>query len=57
MYALGAVSDIAHIPTWIPHSAIAISFTAIALIVLVRGLQRITRTDARSADNALERGL
>jgi TRAP-type C4-dicarboxylate transport system permease small subunit len=42
IYALGAVSDIAHIPTWIPHSAIAISFAAIALIVLVRGLQRIT---------------
>jgi TRAP-type C4-dicarboxylate transport system permease small subunit len=41
IYALGAVSDIAHIPTWIPHSAIAISFTAIALIVVIRGLQRI----------------
>lgn len=55
MYALGAVSDIAHIPTWIPHSAIAISFAAIALIVLVRGLQRITGADARSADNVMER--
>jgi TRAP-type C4-dicarboxylate transport system permease small subunit len=41
IYALGAVSDIAHIPTWIPHSAIAISFAAMALIVLLRGLQRI----------------
>lgn len=52
MYALGAVSDIAHIPTWIPHSAIALSFAAIALIVLVRGLQRIT---GASADDAMER--
>jgi TRAP-type C4-dicarboxylate transport system permease small subunit len=42
IYALGAVSDIAHIPTWIPHSAIAVSFAAMALIVLLRGLQRIT---------------
>jgi TRAP-type transport system small permease protein len=41
IYALGAVSDIAHVPTWIPHSAIPISFAAIALIVLLRGLQRI----------------
>jgi len=41
IYALGAVSDIAHIPTWIPHSAIVVSFAAIALIVLLRGLQRI----------------
>src|SRR5690349_19305728 len=26
IYALGAVSDIAHVPTWIPHSAVAVSF-------------------------------
>jgi C4-dicarboxylate transporter DctQ subunit len=42
IYALGAVSDIARIPTWIPHSAIMISFAAIALIVLFRGIQRIS---------------
>ena len=41
IHALGAVSDIAHIPTWIPHSAIAVSFAAMALTVLLRGLQRI----------------
>lgn len=41
IYALGAVSDIAHIPTWIPHSAIPISFAAIALIVILRSLQKI----------------
>lgn len=56
IYALGAVSDIAHIPTWIPHSVIALSFAAIALIVLVRGLQRITGSGAHSADKATERG-
>lgn len=42
IYALGAVSDIAHIPTWIPHSAVAVSFSLIALIAILRGVQRIT---------------
>lgn len=55
IYALGAVSDIAHIPTWIPHSAIAISFAAMALIVLLRGLQRITRSGPTPDDNEPER--
>lgn len=41
IYALGAVSDIAHIPTWIPHSAIPISFAAIAMIVVLRTLQKV----------------
>ena len=41
IYALGAVSDIAHIPTWIPHSAIAVSFGLMALIVLLRAAQRL----------------
>ncbi len=41
IYALGAVSDIAHIPTWIPHAAIATGFGAMALIVVLRSLQRI----------------
>jgi TRAP-type C4-dicarboxylate transport system permease small subunit len=41
IYALGAVSDIAHIPTWIPHSAIPISFSLMALLVLLRAIQRL----------------
>ncbi len=41
IYALGAVSDIAHIPTWIPHSAIAVSFGLMALVVLLRAAQRL----------------
>ena len=41
IYALGAVSDIARIPPWIPHSAIPAGFGAIVLIVLLRGAQRI----------------
>ena len=55
IYALGAVSDIAHIPTWIPHSAIAISFAAMALIVLLRGLQRITGNGQPPVHNEPER--
>lgn len=55
IYALGAVSDIAHIPTWIPHSAIAISFAAMALIVLLRGLQRITGNGQQPVHNEPER--
>ncbi len=41
IHSLGAVSDIAHIPTWIPHSAIPISFAAMALIVVLRGLRQV----------------
>ena len=47
MHALGAVSDIAHVPTWIPHSALAISFAAIVLIVLLRGVQRAMSAGAQ----------
>jgi TRAP-type C4-dicarboxylate transport system permease small subunit len=39
MHALGAVSDIAHIPTWIPHSAIFLSFGAMAVMVVLRGIR------------------
>jgi len=49
IYALGAVSDIAHIPTWIPHSAITVSFAAIALMMLLRALQRLTGSQAAPA--------
>ena len=55
IYALGAVSDIAHIPTWIPHSAIAVSFTLIVLIVLLRGIQRIAGSGGRLANGTAER--
>jgi TRAP-type C4-dicarboxylate transport system permease small subunit len=37
--ALGAVSDIAHIPTWIPHSAIFLCFGAMAVMVVLRGIR------------------
>lgn len=43
IYMLGAVSDVAHIPTWIAHAAITTGFAAIALMVVLRGLQRLVR--------------
>jgi TRAP-type transport system small permease protein len=39
IHALGAVSDIAHIPTWIPHSAVFLSFGAMAVMVVLRGIR------------------
>jgi len=40
MYSLGAVSDIARVPTWIPHSAITIGFASMAILVVLRGIKR-----------------
>ena len=45
MYAIGKVSDVARIPSWIPHSAIGIGFGLILLIALVR-LFRVFRPGA-----------
>jgi TRAP-type transport system small permease protein len=39
IHALGAVSDIARIPTWIPHSAVFLSFGAMAVMVILRGIR------------------
>lgn len=41
IHSLGALSDIAHIPTWIPHSAITIGFGSMALLVVLRGVKRV----------------
>jgi len=54
IYALGAVSDIARVPTWFPHSAVFISFAAIALIVLVRLGQRLFCPEAVTHDHSSE---
>jgi C4-dicarboxylate transporter DctQ subunit len=45
IYALGAVSDIARVPTWFPHSAVFISFAVIALIAVIRMAQCLRRQD------------
>lgn len=36
IHSLGAVSDIAEVPTWIPHAAILLGFVSIAAIALFR---------------------
>jgi TRAP-type C4-dicarboxylate transport system permease small subunit len=46
IYALGAVSDIARVPTWFPHSAVFISFAVITLIAVIRMAQGLRRQDA-----------
>jgi TRAP-type C4-dicarboxylate transport system permease small subunit len=46
IHALGAVSDIARVPTWFPHSAIFLSFATIALIVVIRMALVLRRRDA-----------
>lgn len=55
IYALGAVSDIARIPTWIPHSAVATGFGIMALMVLLRGIRRIYAPGSQTGDS-VERG-
>lgn len=41
LYALGMVSDIMHIPEWIPHLAVGVCFAAMALITVARSIERI----------------
>jgi TRAP-type C4-dicarboxylate transport system permease small subunit len=45
MYAIGKVSDVARMPSWIPHSAISVGFALILVIALVR-LVRLFRPGA-----------
>ncbi len=42
IHALGALSDIARIPTWIPHSAIMIGFASMAVLVVLVGIRKIS---------------
>ena len=61
MYALESTSTNAQIPMWIPHAAVAIGFTLIFLIALVRSLQRVLgaseRARALKAEGPRERSL
>jgi TRAP-type C4-dicarboxylate transport system permease small subunit len=56
IYALGAVSDIARVPTWFPHSAIFFSFATIALIVVIRMVLALRRRDAEELARPSESG-
>jgi len=41
IHALGAVSDIAHVPTFIPHSAVFVCFAAIVVMVILRTVRAL----------------
>ena len=43
IFRLGAVSDMARLPTWIAHSAVFVGFGLIALIALYRGTALLRR--------------
>jgi TRAP-type transport system small permease protein len=45
IFRLGAVSDMARVPTWIAHSAVLVGFGAMALVALYRGLALLDRRD------------
>jgi TRAP-type C4-dicarboxylate transport system permease small subunit len=42
LFDFGSVSDIAHVPTWIPHSAVFVCFGAMAIIVLIQAVRMMT---------------
>jgi TRAP-type C4-dicarboxylate transport system permease small subunit len=46
LYDFGAVSDIAHVPTWIPHSAVFVGFALMAVVAIINGLCRARRAGA-----------
>ncbi len=46
IFQLGAVSDIARLPTWIPHSAVCLGFGLMALIAFDRAVAFLRRTRA-----------
>jgi len=46
IYSLGAVSDLARLPTWIPHSAVFVGFALMAVIAVINGLWRTRRPGA-----------
>lgn len=43
IHRLGTVSDMARVPTWIPHSAVFVGFGLMALIALYRGIVVLRR--------------
>lgn len=43
IYSLGAVSDLARLPTWIPHSAVFVGFALMAIVAVINGVLRARR--------------
>jgi C4-dicarboxylate transporter DctQ subunit len=53
MFLIGSYSENAHIPMWIPHSVLAISFTLMTFVGVVRLLVRDATPPAVAVDEAL----
>jgi len=49
MFMLGRESDMAHIPMWIPHSAVAVGFGLITLVLVVIALGKLATWRQRPA--------
>ena len=49
MLRIGRISDMAGVPMWIPHGAVALGF---ALIVLIAGWRLVTVVTRRGAEHA-----
>jgi len=54
IYALGAVSDIARVPTWFPHSAVFVCFATVSLIMVVRAVQHLARLAVPESERPVE---
>lgn len=49
MFMLGRESDMAHIPMWIPHSAVAVGFGLITLVLVAAALGKLAAWRRRPA--------
>jgi TRAP-type C4-dicarboxylate transport system permease small subunit len=43
IFSLGAVSDLARLPTWIPHGAVFVGFALMAVVAVIDGVVRARR--------------
>jgi len=55
MFRLGQVSDLAQIPTWIPHSAVVVGFALMAVVVLRRAAAFVLGQTGASAAGAVRK--
>jgi TRAP-type transport system small permease protein len=55
MFNLGQVSDLAHIPIWIPHAAVAVGFALMSLIVLRRAVAFVSSEFIRRKPYGVDR--
>ena len=55
IFVLEQASDMAHVPMWVPHSAVVVGFTLIAAAIAVHGVLAICgRTNADGANSKVD---